>query len=57
MEFSYVYAPCSSMMSMKEGVDTTSGVVCRTLKTGKVPSFLYIKHLYSVKEPTKLKYR
>eukprot|EP01036_Dinobryon_divergens_P028325 gene28325-37256_t len=44
------------MMSMKEGVDTTSGVVCRTLKTGKVPSFLYIKHLYSVKEPTKLKY-
>lgn len=57
MEFSYVYAPCPSMMSMKEGVDTTSGVVCRTLKTGKVPSFLYIKHLYSVKEPTKLKYR
>lgn len=44
-------------MSMKEGVDTTSGVVCRTLKSGKVPSLLYIKHIYSWKDPTKLKYR
>jgi len=44
------------LMSMKEGVDTTSGVVCRTLKSGKVPSLLYIKHLYSWKDPTKLKY-
>lgn len=45
------------VMSMKEGVDTTSGVTCRTMRNGKLSAFLCIKHLYSYKNSDKLKYR
>lgn len=45
------------LAAMKEGKDIVTGVICRTLRSGKPASILSVKHMRSYKNPGQIKYR
>lgn len=44
------------LQAMKEGQDVMTALICRTMKNGRPPALLAVKHMHSYKHPELIKY-
>lgn len=44
------------LQAMKEGQDVMTALICRTMKNGRPPALLAVKHMHSYKHPEMIKY-